>query len=88
MGKSYTDLFVWQEAMSLAEDIYRVMRDFPKAELYGLVSQMRQQPCRFRATWPRAKDARRAVSSCSFLDKPADRSPSWAPKWRWPEGYR
>lgn len=42
MGKSYTDLLVWQEAMSLAEDIYRVTRAFPKEELYGLVSQMRR----------------------------------------------
>lgn len=42
MGKSYTDLRVWQEAMTLAEDIYRVTRAFPKEELYGLVSQMRR----------------------------------------------
>ena len=32
----------WQEAMELVKEIYRVTRDFPKEEIYGLVSQMRR----------------------------------------------
>ncbi|MGB8010741.1 MAG: four helix bundle protein [Terriglobales bacterium] len=33
---------VWQEAMSLTEEIYRTTAQFPKHELYGLSSQMRR----------------------------------------------
>lgn len=45
MGKqirSYKDLIVYQKAYQLSLDIYRVTESFPKAEIYGLVSQMRR----------------------------------------------
>jgi four helix bundle protein len=40
--KSYRDLRVWQEAMTLAELCYRLSREFPKDELYGMTSQIRR----------------------------------------------
>jgi len=40
--KRYTDLIAWQKAMDLVEEVYRVSRQFPKEELYGLTSQMRR----------------------------------------------
>ncbi|MGA2631154.1 MAG: four helix bundle protein [Terriglobia bacterium] len=39
---SYRDLRVWQKAMDLAEVCYTVTRQFPKEELYGLISQVRR----------------------------------------------
>ncbi len=33
---------VWQSAMVLAEDCYRVTKGFPKDEVYGMTSQMRR----------------------------------------------
>jgi four helix bundle protein len=39
---SYRDLRVWQEAMSLAETCYRLTREFPRDELFGLTSQIRR----------------------------------------------
>ncbi len=39
---SFTDLDVWKESHKLVLLIYRVTRDFPKEELFGLVSQMRR----------------------------------------------
>jgi four helix bundle protein len=39
---SYRDLKVWQAAIDLAEGVYSLSRDFPKAELYGLTAQMRR----------------------------------------------
>lgn len=42
MLRSYRELEVWQEAMNLAEEIYRISADFPPAERYGLVSQIRR----------------------------------------------
>ena len=40
--KSFTDLMVWQEGHRLVLSIYRATRDFPKEEVYSLVSQMRR----------------------------------------------
>jgi four helix bundle protein len=40
--QSYRDLRVWQQAMELVVDCYGVTRNFPKSELYGLVSQIQR----------------------------------------------
>ena len=40
--KSYEDLIVWQKALELAIEIYRVTTTFPKHETYGLTSQLRR----------------------------------------------
>ena len=39
---SYKELIVWQRAMELAEEIFRLTSLFPKSELYGVISQMRR----------------------------------------------
>jgi len=56
MSESYRDLIAWQKAKSLALEVYRDTRKFPKDEMYGLTSQMRRaQPCPSRATLPKEK---------------------------------
>jgi len=40
--KSYKDLDVWLMAMALAERCYRVTRDFPREEMYGMTAQIRR----------------------------------------------
>ena len=42
VAKTHKDLDVWAESVSLAEDIYRMSRRFPKEETFGLASQMRR----------------------------------------------
>ena len=37
---SFRDLRVWQAGMDLVEGVYKLARDFPGHELYGLTSQM------------------------------------------------
>ena len=39
---AYSDLLVWQRAMDLVVEIYRLFQSFPAAERYGLVSQMQR----------------------------------------------
>lgn len=39
---SFKDLIVWQKAIDLSILIYLITKNFPKSELYGLVSQMRR----------------------------------------------
>lgn len=40
--RGHRDLLVWQKAMVLVADIYRITRTFPKEEIYGLTSQLRR----------------------------------------------
>ena len=42
MIKTFRDLNVWQKAHNLVLEIYKITRDFPKEERYGLVSQLRR----------------------------------------------
>lgn len=42
MGRSYQDLIAWKKAMSLAIEIYKVTKGFPKEEIFGLTSQLRR----------------------------------------------
>lgn len=40
--QNFRDLRVWQLGMQLAEEVYRVSEQFPKAEKYGLISQIQR----------------------------------------------
>ncbi len=40
--QNYREVEVWQKAMTLAVDCYGVTREFPRAELFGLTSQIRR----------------------------------------------
>ncbi len=40
--RGYRDLECWQKADDLVVEIYRVTKQFPKEEIYGLTSQMRR----------------------------------------------
>ncbi|MGD1042394.1 MAG: four helix bundle protein [Sedimentisphaerales bacterium] len=40
--KTFRDLTIWQKSIELVIEIYSVIKEFPKEETYGLVSQMRR----------------------------------------------
>ncbi|MEA2097176.1 MAG: four helix bundle protein [Candidatus Cloacimonadota bacterium] len=40
--RDFKKLKVWQKAHELTLDVYKVTRDFPKEELFGITSQMRR----------------------------------------------
>jgi four helix bundle protein len=42
LAQHYRDLLVWQKAIALVTDIYRLTQSFPREELYGLTSQIRR----------------------------------------------
>jgi four helix bundle protein len=42
MAQSFKELVVWQRAMQLTVAIYRLTRDFPREEQFGLTSQIRR----------------------------------------------
>lgn len=39
---SFTDLNVWRKGHELAIEVYKISKDFPKDELFGLTSQIRR----------------------------------------------
>lgn len=41
-GKGYRSLTVWERAMELAEEVYRITDTMPDTERYGLISQMQR----------------------------------------------
>jgi four helix bundle protein len=40
--QSYRDLIAWQKSMDLVVEIYSSTQSFPRAETYGLMSQLRR----------------------------------------------
>jgi four helix bundle protein len=42
MLKNYTELRVWQKAYQLCLEIYKITKDFPREERYGLTAQIRR----------------------------------------------
>ncbi len=40
--KSFRDLLVWQKAHEITVGVYRITKEFPRDELYGLTAQIRR----------------------------------------------
>src|SRR6202521_998877 len=68
MSGTYKDLEVWQAAMELAVQVYRLTAAFPKEERYGLTSQMRRAavsvPSNIAEGKGRSSDKNRALFFC------------------------
>ena len=59
MVESYRDLAVWQKAMDLAVDCYKLAEDFPRFEVYGLTAQLQRAavsvPANIAEGWGRSR---------------------------------
>ena len=42
MAKSFQDLLVWQNAHQFVLNVYKITKNLPKDEQYGLISQLRR----------------------------------------------
>jgi hypothetical protein len=42
MLKNYKELKVWKKSYQHCPETYRITKEFPKIEIYGLISQMRR----------------------------------------------
>lgn len=49
-AKSFEDLLVWQKSHQFVLAVYRLTREFPKTELYGLTLQLRRAAHQFPLT--------------------------------------
>jgi four helix bundle protein len=40
--KTFKELIVWQKSMNFVTEVYRISKQFPKEENFGLTSQLRR----------------------------------------------
>ena len=83
MSSSYRDLRVWQQAMDLAMQVYRLTEAFPKHEMYGLTGQIGEQRSRSPATSLKEKDGGPIEISAAFFSVRVDRYWSWRRRFCW-----
>jgi four helix bundle protein len=65
--RSYRDLLVWQRGMGLAEEVYRLSRQWPKDEIYGLTSQARRSASSIPANIAEGYGRQSTTSYAHFL---------------------
>jgi four helix bundle protein len=49
MSNGFRDLVVWQKSMQSAAEVYKLTKDFPREEVYGLTSQIRRSAISIRS---------------------------------------
>ena len=67
MIRSYKDLTVWQKAMDLAVEVYRLSRYFPKEENYCLTSQIHRAVVSVPSNIAEGKERGSAAEYAHFL---------------------
>ena len=66
-ASSYQDLIVWQKAMDLTQEIYRLTRKLPKEELFSLSDQMRRAAVSIPSNIAEGQDRNTAKEFLNFL---------------------
>jgi four helix bundle protein len=66
--RSLKDLIVWQIAIELTVEIYRITGAFPHEETYGLTSQMRRAAVSIPSNIAEGYGRRAARERCHFYD--------------------
>lgn len=66
--QTFQDLVVWQKAHKLTLEIYKITKQFPKEEIYGLVSQMRRSAVSVSANVAEGYKKRGKLDKARFLN--------------------
>ena|SRR3989338_2430457 len=67
--KGFRGLCAWREAHSLTLAIYRVTKEFPKEERYGVIDQLRRAASSIGAQLAEGSCMRTAIHRKSFYDR-------------------
>ncbi|MBI2188682.1 MAG: four helix bundle protein [Acidobacteria bacterium] len=65
---SFRDLKVWQQAMGLVEDVYRVTSQFPLDERFGLTAQLRRAAVSIPSNIGEGRRRKRQRAYLHYLD--------------------
>ncbi len=79
MGHRYRDLIVWQKARTLTGEIYRVTGNFPKNEVYGLISQLRRAAISVASNIAEGQGRLTKGEFCNFLGQARGSLLVWKP---------
>ena len=67
-AKCFQDLIVWQKAHSFVLGVYKLSRDFPREEVYGLTSQFRRAAVSIPANIAEGFKKRGRADTARFLN--------------------
>src|SRR5256885_2450253 len=67
MSSTFRDLIVWQKSKALAKKIYKLTKNFPKEEVFGLTSQIRRAAVSIPANIAEGKGRGTQKDFCHFL---------------------
>ena len=65
--KAFEELIVWQESRKFVNNIYKLTKNFPREELYGLTSQVRRAAVSIMSNIAEGFDRRTTKEFISFL---------------------
>jgi len=65
---NFKELVIWKKARELAKEIYLLCDEFPKAELYGISSQMKRAVISIPSNIAEGAGRTTKVEFCRFLD--------------------
>jgi len=65
--KAFEELIVWQKSRKFVNNIYKLTKNFPREELYGLTSQMRRAAVSIMSNIAEGFDRRTTKEFISFL---------------------
>ena len=65
--KSHEGLRIWESGIKLVIEIYKINREFPKHEIYGLISQMRRASVSVPSNIAEGAGRRSPGDFCRFL---------------------
>lgn len=65
--QSYKDLIVWQKAMDLVVEVYKLSNEFPKHEIYVLIPQMRKSVISIPSNIAEGRKRSTRKDYCNFL---------------------
>ena len=65
--KSFEGLIIWQESRKFINDIYKLTKNFPQEELYGLTSQIRRAAISIMSNIAEGFDRRTTKEFIHFL---------------------
>ncbi len=64
---SYRDLIVWQKAMDLVVEVYKLTDEYPRHELYGLTAQTRKSAVSIPSNIAEGRKRSTRKDYCNFL---------------------
>ena len=67
-AKNFQDLIVWQKAHKFVLAVYKITKDFPKEEMYGLTSQFRRAALSIPANIAEGFNRRGKPDKCRFMN--------------------